>query len=169
MKKIIPALLGVFLFTGIAQADVCLKIQRKEHWMSGWTQGDINSLTPEGLREYEARTIPFDIVSVYRGYQCSTPPAEQDPASAVVTLYIRGLEFEEALQYQDSYYDFTGELDPDTGKAGVYLKRQHKFRIADENLPGQVKDLFDSSSYLTFQWEEIRVFVENKKTGVIGE
>jgi len=169
MKKIILALLGVFLFTGIAHADVCMKIMRKEHWMSAWQQIDINTLAAEEIQEYEARTRPFDIVAIYQGYQCSTPPAVQDPTSAMITVVISGLDYEDALQYQDSYYDFTGELDPDTGEAAVYLKREHKFRIANGNLPGPVKNLFSNNSYLTFQWEDIRGFVENKRTGVIGE
>jgi len=168
MKKIILTLLGVFLFTGIAQADVCIKIMRKDHWMSAWTQNDINKLTDEELREYEARTRPFDIVAIYQMNQCSTPPAVQDPTSAMVTVVINGLDYEDALRYQDSYYDFTGEPDPDTGKAAVYLKRQHKFRIANGNLPGP-ENLFDNNSYLAFQWEEIRGFVKNKQTGKIGE
>ena len=167
MKKIILALLGVFLFTGIAQADVCLKIMRQEHWMSSWTQSDINKLSLEELQEYEARTRPFDIVAVYHADQCSTPPAEQDPASAMITVVIYGLDYEDALRFQDSYYDDTGEPDPDTGKPAVYVKRQHKFRVA--KLTGPIKNLFDNNSYLTFQWEEIRKFVENKQTGMIGE
>ena len=169
MKRVILTLLGVFLFTGIAQADVCLKIMRKEHWMSAWGQGDIARLTLEELREYEARTRPFDIVAVYPAYQCSTPPAVQDPTSAMITLYIYDLDHEDALRYQDSFYDLTEEPDPDTGEAAVYLKRQHQFRIADENLPVSIRDLFDRSSYLVFQWEEIRGFVENKQTGIMGE
>ena len=169
MKKIILTLLGVFLFTGIAQADVCMKIMRKEHWMSAWKQSDINKLTDEELQEYETRTRPFDIVAIYQGYQCSTPPAVQDPTSKMITLYIYGLDYEDALRYRDSYSDFTGELDPDTGEAAVYLKREHKFRIANGNLPGPVKNLFDNNSYHTFQWEDIRRFLENKRTGVIGE
>ena len=169
MKKIIPTLLGVFFFTGIAQADVCMKIMRKDHWMSAWEQSDINKLTEEELREYEARTRPFDIVAIYRGYQCNALPEEQDPTSEMITVVIYGLDYEDAVQYQDSYYDFTGELDPDTGEAAVYLKRQHKFRIADKSLSGPVKNLFDNNSYFTIQWEDIRGFVENKRTGVIGE
>ena len=101
--------------------------------------------------------------------QCSTPPPVQDPTSTMITVAINGLDYEDALKYQDSYYDFTGEPDPDTGKAAVYLKRQHKFRIVKGNLPGPVKNLFNNNSYLTFQWEDIRRFVENKRTGVLGE
>ena len=127
----------MFIFTGVAQADVCMKVMRKEHWMSGWEQSDINKLTVEELHEYEARTRPFDIVAIYPAHRCSTPPAEQDPASAMITVVIYGLDYEVALQYQDSYYDYTGELDPDTGEAAVYLKREHKFRIADGDLPGR--------------------------------
>ena len=169
MKRLIFTILGVFLFNGVAQADVCLKIQRQEHWMSFWKQSDIKRLTPEELREYEARTRPFDIIAVYHADQCSTPPVVQDPASATITVLIYGLEYEDALRFQGSYYDFTGEPDPDTGKPAVYLKRQHKFRLAKGKLPGPVKSLFDHNSYLTFQWEEIRGFVENKQPGRTGE
>ena len=169
MRNLILTFLGVFLFTGIAQADVCMKIMRKEHWMSAWEQSDINKLTSEGLQEYEARTRPFDIVAIYRGEQCSMPPPVQDPASEMITVVIYGLDYEAALQYQDPYYDYTGGPDPDTGEAAVYLKRQHKFRIAGENLSGPVRNLFNNNSYLTFQWEEMRGFVENKQTGIIGE
>ena len=169
MKKIILALLGVFLFTGIAYADVCMKIMRKEHWMSAWDQSDIDRLSTEEFREYDARTRPFDIVAVYPAHRCSTPPPVQDSTSALITVVIYGLEYEDALQYQDAYHDYTGELDPDTGEALVYVKREHKFRIASGDLPGPVRNLFDNNSYLTFQWEDIRGFVENKQTGVIGE
>ena len=169
MKKIILPILGVFLFTGVAQADVCMKIMRQEHWMSAWKQSDLNKLTSEELREYDARTRPFDIVAIYQGYQCSTPPPVQDPTSAMITVVIYGLDFEDALRYRDSYYDYTGEPDPDTGEAAVYLKHEHKFRIADGNLPGSVKNLFNNNSYLTFQWKDIRRFVENKRTGELGE
>ena len=169
MKKIILTLLGVFFFTGIAQADVCMKIMRKEHWMSAWQQSDINKLTTEEFGEYEARTRPFDIIAIYQANRCSTPPPVQDPSSDMITVVVYGLAYEDALQYQDSYYDYSGELDPDTGEDAVYLKREHKFRIADGNLPGPLKNLFDSSSYLTFQWGDIRGFVENKQAGVIGE
>ena len=31
------------------------------------------------------------------------------------------------------------------------------------------KNLFDNNSYLTFQWGDIRRFLENKRTRVIGE
>ena len=169
MKKIILTFLGVFFFTGIAQADVCMKIMRKEHWMSAWKQSDINKLTTEEFREYEARTRPFDIVAVYQANRCSTQPPVQDPSSDMITVVVYGLAFEDALQYQDSYYDYSGELDPDTGEDVVYLKREHKFKIAYENLPGPLKKLFASSSYVTFQWGDIRRFLENKQTGVIGE
>ncbi len=169
MKKFILTFLGIFLFTGIAHADVCMKIMRKEHWMSAWQQSDINKLSAEELQEYEARTRPFDIVAIYKAAQCSTPPSVQDPTSAMTTVVIYGLDYEDALKYQDSYYDFTGEPDPDTGEPAVYLKREHKFSLADGNLPGPVRNLFDNNSYLTFQWEEIRGFVENKQTGIIGE
>lgn len=169
MKKIILALLGVFLFTGIARADVCLKIMRKEHWMSAWKQSDINRLTPEELREYEARTRPFDIVAVYEADQCSTPPTVQDPASAMITVVIYGLSYEDALRYQEPYYEYTGEMDPGTGEETVYLKREHEFRIADGKLSGPLQNLFRNNSYLTFQWEDIRRFIENKRTGAMGE
>ena len=169
MKKIILALLGVFLFSGIAQADVCLKIMRQEHWMSAWKQSDINKLTPEELRKYEARTRPFDIVAVYHADQCSSPPTEQDPSSAMITLVVYGLDYEDALRYQDPYYESSGETDPDTGEDAVYLKREHKFRIADGKLSGQLKNLFNNNSYLIFQWEDIRRFLENKRTGAMGE
>ena len=169
MKKIILTLLGIFLFTGIAQADVCIKIMRKEHWMSAWKQSDINTLTTEEFQEYEARTRPFDIVAIYRGEQCSMPPAVQDPTSEMITVVIYGLDYEDSLQYQDPYYDFTGELDLDTGESAVYLKRDHKFRIADGHLPESVRTIFNNNSYLSFHWGDIRGFVENKQTGIIGE
>ena len=72
MKKIIFVLLGVFLFTGIAQADVCMKIMRKDHWMSAWKQSDIIKLTPEVWDEYSdskiaerIRQIPY-VINAYR-------------------------------------------------------------------------------------------------------
>ena len=110
-------IVGIFLFTGIAQADVCLKIMRQEHWMSGLKQSEINRLSQEELREYEARTRPFDIVAIYRGQQCSNPPAVQDPTSATITVVVNGLDYEDALHFQEPYYDFTGKLDPDTGRS----------------------------------------------------
>jgi hypothetical protein len=169
MRKIILTVLGVFLFSGIAQADVCMKIQRQEHWMTGLDQRDIAKLNHEERLEYEARTRPFDVIVVYHADQCSIPPEVQDPTSAMITVVIYGLDYEDALRYQNSSYDLTGEPDSDTGKPTVNIKHQHKFRIANENLPGSLKSLFDHNSYLVFQWEEIRDFFENKETGVIGE
>lgn len=169
MKKIILTLLGVFLFTGIAHADVCMKIMRQEHWMSAWKPSDINRLSPEELREYEARTRPFDIIAVYHADQCSTPPEVQDPTSTMITVVVLGLDYKDARKYQEPYYEYSGEIDPDTGEETVYVKREHKFRIAEGKLIGPLQNLFRNNSYLTLQWEDIGRFVENRRTGTLGE
>lgn len=172
MRKAIflATIFALLIFAGTAAADVCVIVKRTGSWFDDHTQGQINQMINAGVitqEEYDARQMPFDVVVVYEPWRCSADNPADNPLMAIM---IRGtLDVATAQRYTEAWWDYTGELRVEDGLPERYVKRSRKFGFKKQNMPAALQNLIDNNGYLEVNWEDIRGYVEDKATGIVGQ
>jgi hypothetical protein len=97
-----------------------LLVRAKKHWMDDFTQKQVDAMTPEEKRSYEARSQIGDVIVVrpdgWKWGSCECPPE-------YVVVKIPGMKEDDAKFYEESLYE---DVEDKEGKVEQKLLRLRK-------------------------------------------
>ena len=111
--------------------------------------------------DYDGRTRQYDIIDVTDASRCPEP-ASQNPGSTYIQVVVTGIDFDAAHRLTQAW----NELDPNSGE--YYMKRQRKYGMIRDHLSAGVQSLLDDNSWLTFDWQDLCGYINNKLTDLDG-
>ena len=164
MKAFLTVLV-LLIWTGVAWADACFIIDRKGSWMNELKQGEVNQMISAGTltqEEYDARSLPFDLVSVVDATKCADPGTT---GNNILVVVVSGLSLIDAQQYAGIWWEMTGETDGN-GNPIMYVKKENKFGF--KNVPAHVMNVIGVQDYFEIAWGDICGYVNNKMTDLTG-
>ena len=163
--KAFLALVILLVWTGVAWADACFIIDRKGSWMNELKQGEVNQMISAGTltqEEYDARSLPFDLVSVVDATKCADPGTT---GNNILVVVVSGLSLADAQQYIGPMWEMTGEVDGNNEPIW-YVKYDSKHGF--KNVPQNVMNVIGEVDYFESAWGEICGYINNKMTDLTG-